>query len=173
MNFEWISKLISQRFGTHFGVHFRILRESREGLGSWELASSDFDRFWIDFRTPLGAKLAPTSRPWRVLGRLDTSWGGPCVVWNPLFSDLMSNSFSHGILHRFRTAKRSQNHWKMMDNHGKIMENHGEITRKSRKKYWKIMEHSYTFFENHWQIMERSIKIIGNREHHYTVAWGP
>ena len=85
MNFEWISKLISQRFGTHFGVHFRILGESREGLGSWGLASSDFDRFWIDFGTPLGAKLAPTSRPWSVLGRLDTSWGGPCVVWNPFF----------------------------------------------------------------------------------------
>ena len=50
MNFEWISKLISQRFGTHFGVHFRILGESREGLGSWGLASSDFDRFWIDLR---------------------------------------------------------------------------------------------------------------------------
>ena len=94
MNFEWISKLISQRFGTHFGVHFGILGGSRGGLGSWGLASSDFDRFWIDFGT-LGAKLAPTSRPWSVLGRLDTSWGGPCVVWNPFFSDLISNSFSH------------------------------------------------------------------------------
>ena len=97
-------------FWCHFGVHFGILGGVLGGLGSWRLPSSDFDRFWIDFGTPLGAKLAPTSRPWSVVGRLDTSWGGPCVVWNPVFSNLMSNSFSHGILHRFRTAKRPQNH---------------------------------------------------------------
>ena len=116
MNFEWISKLISQRFGTYFEVNFGILGGSRGGLGSWGLASSDFDRFWIDFGTPLGAKLAPTSRPWSVLGRLNTSWGGLCVVWNPSFSDLMTNSFSHLILHRFRIAKRPQNHKKTKKN---------------------------------------------------------
>ena len=95
----------------------QILIESQRralgGLGSWRLPSSDFHRFWIDFGPALGAKLAPTSRPWSVLGRLDTSWSGLCVVWNPSFSDLMTNSFSHLILHRFRIAKRPQNHWKI------------------------------------------------------------
>ena len=101
------------RFFFDFGVIFLPLGGVLGGLGSWRLPSSDFDRFWIDFGTPLGAKLAPTSRPWSVLGRLDTSWGGLCVVWNPSFSDLMTNSFSHLILHRFRIAKRPQNHWKI------------------------------------------------------------
>ena len=75
--------------------------------------TSDFDRFWSILGPLLGAKLAPTSGPWSVLGRLDTSWGGLCVVWNPFFSDPMTNSFSHLILHRFRIAKRPQNHWKI------------------------------------------------------------
>ena len=68
MNFEWISKLISQRFGTHFGVHFGILGGSRGGLGSWGLASSDFDRFWISILGPL---LGPS---WLQLRGLGASW---------------------------------------------------------------------------------------------------
>ena len=68
MNFEWISKLISQRFGTYFEVNFGILGGSRGGLGSWGLASSDFDRFWISILGPL---LGPS---WLQLRGLGASW---------------------------------------------------------------------------------------------------
>ena len=80
MNFEWISKLISQRFGTHFGVHFGILGGSRGVLG---LGGSQV-RILIDLGSILGPLLGPT---WLQLRGLGASWGvltplGAVFVWS-------------------------------------------------------------------------------------------
>ena len=71
MNFEWISKLISQRFGTYFEVNFGILGGSRGGLGGVLGLGGSQDRILIDFRSILGPLLGPS---WLQLRGLGASW---------------------------------------------------------------------------------------------------
>ena len=80
MNFEWISKSISQRFGIHFGFHFGILGGSWGVLG---LGGSQAG-ILIDFGSILGPLLGPS---WLQLRGLGASWGvlkplGAVFVWS-------------------------------------------------------------------------------------------
>ena len=100
---------IWRRFGINLGSIWGLGRV----LGGFGASLGAQDRISIDLKSILGPLVGP-SRPqlggleafWGALGRLVAVFGS---VVSPFISDLISDSFSDFILHRFRTPKRRQN----------------------------------------------------------------